>query len=138
MRLSGLLVRMMAKLASSLEMLRNQMLSRSPILMPSRFGHIFSYSFLELILMDARNLTLYLDSPIDAGSVPGSISELKLVALGNGTTAMVYSGTAPNGTLYNPGLAETLISTGRMYTKVFVRYWDTCKSASCSHSCSSF
>jgi hypothetical protein len=83
----------------------------------------------ELILMDAGNLTLYLHSPIDAGSVPGSVSGLKLVALGNSPMAMVYSGTAaPNGTLYNSELAKTPISTGRMYTKVFVRHWDTCKS----------
>ncbi len=66
-------------------------------------------------------------SPIPAGSVPGSISGIKIVELGNGTFAMAYSGTAsPNGTLYNSELAETPVSSGRMYTTVFVRHWDTC------------
>lgn len=66
--------------------------------------------------------------PTSAGSVPGSISGLKLVELSNGTFAMAFSGTAaPNGTLYNSALAEEPVSTGRMYTQIFVRHWDTCR-----------
>lgn len=65
--------------------------------------------------------------PASAGSVPGSISGVKLVELGNGTFAVAFSGTAaPNGTLYNSALAETPVSTGRLYTQIFVRHWDTC------------
>lgn len=67
--------------------------------------------------------------PITAGSVPGSISGIKLTTLSNETFAMIFTGTAaPNGTLYNSELAEDPISTGRMYTSVFVRHWDTCES----------
>jgi hypothetical protein len=62
------------------------------------------------------------------GSVPGSISGIKLTALSNSTFAVVFTGAAaPNGTLYNSELAEAPVSTGRLYTTVFVRHWDTCK-----------
>lgn len=67
-------------------------------------------------------------SPTSAGSVPGSISGVKLVELSSGTFAVAFAGTtAPNGTLYNSALAETPVSTGRMYTQIFVRHWDTCR-----------
>jgi hypothetical protein len=66
--------------------------------------------------------------PASAGSVAGSISGVKLVELNNSTFAVAFSGTAaPNGTLYNSALAETPVSTGRMYTQIFVRHWDTCR-----------
>lgn len=65
--------------------------------------------------------------PASAGFLPGPISGVKLVELSNGTFAVAFSGTAaPNGTLYNSALAETPVSTGRMYTQIFVRHWDTC------------
>ncbi|CZR50334.1 related to secreted dipeptidyl-peptidase V precursor [Phialocephala subalpina] len=64
--------------------------------------------------------------PIPAGSAPGPISGIKLAALGGGTYGIAFSGTAaPNGTLYNSALAEEPVSTGRMYTQLFVRHWDT-------------
>ncbi|KAM3066280.1 hypothetical protein ACMFMG_003209 [Clarireedia jacksonii] len=64
--------------------------------------------------------------PILAGSVPGPVDNLKIVSIGNGTLAVAFTGqTSPNGTLYNPELATTSRSTGRAYTKLFVRHWDT-------------
>ena len=61
------------------------------------------------------------------GSVPGAIDGLKVVDIGNGTLGVAFSGQAsPNGTLYNSELAETPVSTGRLYTSLFVRHWDTC------------
>ncbi|TVY81913.1 Dipeptidyl-peptidase [Lachnellula suecica] len=64
--------------------------------------------------------------PIAAGSVPGAIDGLKTVDLGNGVWGLAFFGTAaPNGTLYNSELAETPVSSGRTYTSVFVRHWDT-------------
>ncbi|RDL29927.1 Dipeptidyl-peptidase-like protein V [Venustampulla echinocandica] len=65
-------------------------------------------------------------APTSAGSVPGSIDGLKVVDLGGGTYAVAFVGTAsPNGTLYNSELAAKPVTTGRMYTEVFVRHWDT-------------
>ena len=67
-------------------------------------------------------------SSVVAGTVPGPVSGLKLAALGNGTYAIAFTGmAAPNGTLYNEALAETPVSTGLIYTNLFVRHWDTCK-----------
>ncbi|KAF4628302.1 hypothetical protein G7Y89_g9852 [Cudoniella acicularis] len=64
--------------------------------------------------------------PIAAGSVPGSIDGVKVVEIGNGKFGVAFMGTAsPNGTLYNSALEETPVSSGRMYTRVFVRHWDT-------------
>lgn len=65
--------------------------------------------------------------PIPAGTVPGSISGVKLAELSDSTFAVAFSGTAaPNGTLYNSALAVEPVSSGRMYTQIFVRHWDTC------------
>ncbi|TVY46697.1 putative dipeptidyl-peptidase [Lachnellula occidentalis] len=64
--------------------------------------------------------------PITAGSVPGAIDGLKIVDLGSGTYGLAFIGTAaPNGSLHNSELAEEPVSAGRMYTKLFVRHWDT-------------
>ncbi|KAE8449415.1 hypothetical protein EG329_008316 [Mollisiaceae sp. DMI_Dod_QoI] len=64
--------------------------------------------------------------PTSAGLIPGSISGIKLADLDNGTFAIAFSGTAaPNGTLYNSALAETPVSSARLYTQIFVRHWDT-------------
>lgn len=67
---------------------------------------------------------------ITAGSVPGAIDGLKTIEIESGTFALVFQGTAaPNGTLYNSELADSdPVSSGRMYTTVFVRHWDTCRS----------
>ena len=69
------------------------------------------------------------DRPITAGTVPGPISGLRVTKIGDGTWGIAFSGTAaPNGTLYNPSLAETPVTTGIQYTTLFVRHWDTCES----------
>ncbi|KAL2060306.1 hypothetical protein VTL71DRAFT_9701 [Oculimacula yallundae] len=63
---------------------------------------------------------------ISAGSIPGPVSGLKLVSTGNGTWGYVFTGSAAkNGTIYNSALAEKPRSTGMLYTKIFVRHWDT-------------
>ncbi|QSZ33781.1 hypothetical protein DSL72_005353 [Monilinia vaccinii-corymbosi] len=64
--------------------------------------------------------------PILAGSVPGAVDNLKVVKIGNGTLGVAFTGTAsPNGTLYNSQLVIKPHSTGRAYTSIFVRHWDT-------------
>ncbi|KAL3426076.1 prolyl oligopeptidase [Phlyctema vagabunda] len=64
--------------------------------------------------------------PIVAGSVPGSIDGVKTVKLSTGSFALAFQGvSAPNGTLYNSALAEEPVSSGQMYTTVFVRHWDS-------------
>ncbi|KAH6704007.1 Alpha/Beta hydrolase protein [Leptodontidium sp. MPI-SDFR-AT-0119] len=64
--------------------------------------------------------------PISAGSIPGPVSGLKLVSTGIGTWGYAFTGSAaPNGTIYNSALAETPLSSGMMYTKIFVRHWDS-------------
>ncbi|KAG9228346.1 putative dipeptidyl-peptidase 5 [Amylocarpus encephaloides] len=64
--------------------------------------------------------------PIAAGSVPGAIDGLKLTKLSNSTWGVAFIGTAAsNGTLYNSELADTPITSGRMYSQIFVRHWDT-------------
>lgn len=69
-----------------------------------------------------------INRPIAAGSIPGPVSGLKLASTGNGTWNYAFTGSAaPNGTLYNSALAETPLSSGMMYTKIFVRHWDACK-----------
>ncbi|CAL3973291.1 hypothetical protein PZA11_005569 [Diplocarpon coronariae] len=63
--------------------------------------------------------------PISAGSIPAPASGLKLVSIGNGAWGYAFTAkAAPNGSLYNSALAETPLSTGMAYTKVFVRHWD--------------
>ncbi|KAB8303279.1 hypothetical protein EYC80_004721 [Monilinia laxa] len=64
--------------------------------------------------------------PVSAGSVPGAVDNLKLVDIGNETLGLAFSGQAsPNGTLYNSELATKPYTTGRAYTTIFVRHWDT-------------
>lgn len=72
---------------------------------------------------------LIVSRPIAAGSVSGLIDDLKLTDHGNSVLGIAFIGqAAPNGALYNPALvAETPISTRLVYTKLFVRHWDTCK-----------
>lgn len=69
-----------------------------------------------------------INRPISAGSIPGPVSGLKLVSTGVGTWGYAFTGSAaPNGTIYNSALVETPLSSGMMYTKIFVRHWDSCK-----------
>ncbi|KAK0108796.1 hypothetical protein ONS96_002640 [Cadophora gregata f. sp. sojae] len=63
--------------------------------------------------------------PISAGSIPGPVSGLKLAPTGKGTWNYAFTGSAaPNRSLYNSALVETPVSSGMMYTKIFVRHWD--------------
>ncbi|KAH8676522.1 Alpha/Beta hydrolase protein [Tricladium varicosporioides] len=64
--------------------------------------------------------------PIVAGSIPGAIDGVKVVELGNGNFGVAFIGTVnPDGTFYNSTAGETPLSSGRMYTRIFVRHWDT-------------
>jgi dipeptidyl aminopeptidase/acylaminoacyl peptidase len=64
--------------------------------------------------------------PITAGKLDGPVSGLKLASVGQNSFAFVVSGQqSPNGTLYNPVSAPEPITTGRVYTQLFFRHWDT-------------
>jgi hypothetical protein len=132
-RLFGLFPKMMDQRALQLVM------QLSPRL--SEFSFLYFYSHFTsaspCVLSTARALLsdpqLIVCRPISAGSVPGAIDGLKLTDLGDSVLGVAFSGqTAPNGTLYNSALAETPISTGIIYTTLFVRHWDTCKFAKIS------
>lgn len=61
-----------------------------------------------------------------AGTAPGPISDLKLTPLGRGEVGFAVSGKAnPDGSLYNPKEAKKPHSSGKLYTSLFVRHWDT-------------
>jgi pre-mRNA-splicing helicase BRR2 len=61
-----------------------------------------------------------------AGSVAGPVSDLKVTSLGRGEVALAVSGKAdPDGALHNPKEAEKPRSSGKIYTSLFVRHWDT-------------
>lgn len=61
-----------------------------------------------------------------AGTVPGPISDLKITSLARGEVAFAVSGKAnPDGSLYNPKQAKKPLSSGKLYTSLFVRHWDT-------------
>ncbi|KAJ9214466.1 hypothetical protein DTO166G4_3870 [Paecilomyces variotii] len=61
-----------------------------------------------------------------AGTVPGPVSDLKLTTIKDGKIGFAVSGKAnPDGTLYNPKDAKKPHSTGRLYTSLFVRHWDS-------------
>jgi hypothetical protein len=50
---------------------------------------------------------------------------LKVISTGNGTYGFAVTGKAnPDGELYNPEKAKKPYSSGRLYTKPFVRHWD--------------
>ena len=61
-----------------------------------------------------------------AGSIAAPASNLKVVALEGGDFAVVVSAQAgPDGELFNPEKAEKTQSTGRLYTGLYVRHWDS-------------
>lgn len=61
-----------------------------------------------------------------AGTVPGPVSDLKVTTIEPGKIGFVVSGKAnPDGSLYNPKDAKKPFSSGRYYTSLFVRHWDT-------------
>jgi dipeptidyl aminopeptidase/acylaminoacyl peptidase len=59
-------------------------------------------------------------------SFNGPISNLKISRIDSDTVALVVTGLAtPSGELYNPETAEKPRSTGKVYSKLFVRQWDS-------------
>ncbi|KAL8745634.1 MAG: hypothetical protein Q9190_002238 [Brigantiaea leucoxantha] len=75
----------------------------------------------ELVVGDAVKV----GSSYIAGTVSGSIANIKLKALEQGRVAIVVSGKAtPDGTLYNGELESKKLTTGRLYDSTMVRHWD--------------
>ncbi|KAL8996739.1 MAG: hypothetical protein Q9169_003809 [Polycauliona sp. 2 TL-2023] len=61
-----------------------------------------------------------------AASLSAPFSGLKAAAAPSGDIHfLVYALAYPNGTEYNEDLEETPASTGRIYTDIYVRHWDT-------------
>ncbi|PQE27168.1 prolyl oligopeptidase protein [Rutstroemia sp. NJR-2017a WRK4] len=55
----------------------------------------------------------------------GGVSNLKIASLDEGTKAIAVTGLAtPSGELYNAENAKKPLSTGKVYSKLFVRHWD--------------
>lgn len=61
-----------------------------------------------------------------AGTVPGSVSNLKLFVIEPGKVAVAVAGQAnPDGSLHNPKDVPKSHSSARIYDSLFVRHWDT-------------
>ncbi|KAN0122478.1 dipeptidyl-peptidase-like protein V precursor [Hyaloscypha variabilis] len=77
----------------------------------------------QLLLGDADNLDL---KPETVTSFNGSVANLKITKIEPEAFALVVTSLAtPSGSLYNPETAEKPKSTGRVYSKLFVRQWDS-------------
>ncbi|KLJ11319.1 hypothetical protein EMPG_13414 [Blastomyces silverae] len=60
-----------------------------------------------------------------AGTVSAPVSNLKLTTLSPGLVGLAVSGKAnPDGSMYNPSTAKKPLSSGKLYTSLFVRHWD--------------
>ncbi|PLB48971.1 alanyl dipeptidyl peptidase [Aspergillus steynii IBT 23096] len=60
-----------------------------------------------------------------AASLPGPLSGFKAVTTRSGDVKFVaYAESYANGTIYNEELAETPLSTARIYDSIYVRHWD--------------
>ncbi|KAL8850714.1 MAG: hypothetical protein Q9221_004362 [Calogaya cf. arnoldii] len=60
-----------------------------------------------------------------AGTVPASVSNVKVTLLESGLIAVAFSAKAwPNGTLYNAEREPKKLSTARLYDSTIVRHWD--------------
>ncbi|KAL8969995.1 MAG: hypothetical protein Q9197_004055 [Variospora fuerteventurae] len=60
-----------------------------------------------------------------AGSLSGSVSNVKLQSLGPAKIAIAFTGKAcPNGTLYNKEDEPKSYTTARLYDRTMVRHWD--------------
>lgn len=71
---------------------------------------------------DAREV----DNTYTAGTVPGPVSDLKVTLIEPGKIGFAVSGKAnPDGSLYNPHDAKKPHTSGRLYTSLFVRHWDS-------------
>ncbi|KAJ4287391.1 hypothetical protein N0V90_012790 [Kalmusia sp. IMI 367209] len=65
------------------------------------------------------------NSSYNAGTVKGSIGNVKLVSLDDDTYGVAVTGKAtPSGELYNESEAKKPLSSGRLYKSLFVRHWD--------------
>ncbi|KAL3419224.1 prolyl oligopeptidase [Phlyctema vagabunda] len=77
----------------------------------------------DLLLGDASKPDA---SPKKVATFNGGIANLKIQKLSDGTVAFVVSGlSTPDGELYNPETAKKPYSTGKVYSKLFVRHWDS-------------
>ncbi|KAK8089580.1 prolyl oligopeptidase [Apiospora hydei] len=64
--------------------------------------------------------------PREIKAFDGSISNLKAHKIGQDTVAIACSALAtPSGEMYNPANDKKPLSSARVYTKLFVRHWDT-------------
>ncbi|KAL9113362.1 MAG: hypothetical protein Q9227_002403 [Pyrenula ochraceoflavens] len=60
-----------------------------------------------------------------AGTVPGSVGNLKIHHLEQGKFAVAVTGKAnPDGSLFNPKGATSSHSTGKLYDSLYIRHWD--------------
>ncbi|KAJ5218243.1 uncharacterized protein N7498_000342 [Penicillium cinerascens] len=76
----------------------------------------------SFIIGDARAV----DKTYTAGTVPGPVSDLKVTVIEPGKIGFAVSGKAnPDGSLYNPHDAKKPYTSGRLYTSLFVRHWDS-------------
>jgi dipeptidyl aminopeptidase/acylaminoacyl peptidase len=76
----------------------------------------------QLIVVDINDF----NKTYTAGTVPASISDVKLKVLDKGKVALVFSAKAnADGGLYNPQDAPKKYHTGRLYDSLMVRHWDT-------------
>ncbi|EGE01082.1 Prolyl oligopeptidase family protein [Trichophyton equinum CBS 127.97] len=63
--------------------------------------------------------------PYVAGVTPGTVSNLKVTKLSEDHCAFAVSGKAnSDGTLFNPSNVKKPVSSGKIYTSLFVRHWD--------------
>ncbi|PGH07760.1 hypothetical protein AJ80_07965 [Polytolypa hystricis UAMH7299] len=63
--------------------------------------------------------------PYTAGTVPGPVSDLKLTKIASDKFGIVVSGKSnQDGSLHNPTEAKKPLSSGKLYTSLFVRHWD--------------
>ncbi|KAJ5114541.1 hypothetical protein NUU61_000300 [Penicillium alfredii] len=66
------------------------------------------------------------DKTYTAGTVPGPVSDLKLTVIEPGKLGFAVSGKAnPDGSLFNPHDVKKPHTSGKLYTSLFVRHWDS-------------
>ncbi|CZT09820.1 related to secreted dipeptidyl-peptidase V precursor [Rhynchosporium graminicola] len=77
----------------------------------------------DLVLADAGNVE---HEPETLANFDGGFENLKVTALDSDTFALVVTGLAtPTGEAYNPEKQKKPVSTGKVYTSLFVRHWDS-------------
>lgn len=61
-----------------------------------------------------------------AGTAPGPVSDFKVTIVEPGKVGFAVSGKAnPDGSLFNPHDVKKPLTSGKLYTSLFVRHWDT-------------